>query len=35
MEIKREHHLNFWYVVIAFLLLVFIQGQIYRHAKFR
>ena len=25
MEIKREHHINFWYVVMAFIAILFIQ----------
>jgi len=25
MEIKREHHINFWYIVVAFLAILFIQ----------
>jgi hypothetical protein len=25
MEIKREHHINFWYIVIAMLAVMLIQ----------
>ncbi len=30
MEIKREHHINFWYVIVAFLAILFIQDQLVR-----
>ena len=25
MEIKREHHINFWYIILAFLAVMLIQ----------
>src|SRR4030088_2314070 len=25
MDIKREHHINFWYVILAFIAILFIQ----------
>ena len=25
MEIKREHHINFWYIILAFMAILFIQ----------
>jgi cell division protease FtsH len=25
MEIKREHHVNFWYIIVAFIAILFIQ----------
>ncbi len=25
MEIKREHHINFWYIILAFIAILFIQ----------
>ena len=31
MEIKREHHINFWYVVVAFIGILFIQELLIRH----
>ena len=30
MEIKREHHINFWYVILAFLGIMFIQDLLIR-----
>jgi cell division protease FtsH len=30
MEIKREHHINFWYVIIAFLGILFVQDLLIR-----
>src|SRR4051812_15670743 len=32
MEIKREHHINFWYVILAFLAILFIQDLLVRSA---
>jgi len=33
MEIKREHHINFWYVILAFLAILFIQDLLVRSAS--
>lgn len=30
MDIKREHHINFWYVILAFLAILFIQDLLVR-----
>jgi cell division protease FtsH len=32
MEIKREHHINFWYVILAFLGILLIQNFLVRSA---
>src|ERR1700722_12042323 len=32
MEIKREHHINFWYIVAAFLAILFIQDWLIESA---
>jgi hypothetical protein len=32
MEIKREHHINFWYVIAAFFAILFIQDLLIRSA---
>jgi cell division protease FtsH len=33
MEIKREHHVNFWYVILAFIAILFIQDLLVRSAS--
>jgi cell division protease FtsH len=33
MEIRREHHINFWYVVLAFVAILFIQELLVRSAS--
>jgi cell division protease FtsH len=33
MEIKREHHVNFWYVIVAFFAILFIQDFLIRAAS--
>ena len=33
MEIKREHHINFWYVIVAFFAILFIQDFLVRSAS--
>jgi cell division protease FtsH len=33
MEIKREHHINFWYVIAAFFAILFIQDFLVRSAS--
>jgi cell division protease FtsH len=33
MEIKREHHINFWYVIIAFMAILFIQDLLVRSSS--
>ncbi len=30
MDIKREHHINFWYVIAAFMVIVFLQDMFVR-----
>ena len=35
MEIKREHHINFWYVVVAFLGVLFIQDLLVQSATLK
>ncbi len=32
MEIKREHHVNFWYVILAFIAILFIQDLLVQSA---
>src|ERR1700689_2683527 len=32
MEIKREHHINFWYVILAFIAILFIQDLLVQSA---
>jgi cell division protease FtsH len=32
MEIKREHHINFWYIIVAFFAILFIQDFLIRAA---
>src|SRR5581483_9470334 len=31
MEIKREHHFNFWYLILAFMAILFIQDLLVEH----
>ncbi len=33
MDIKREHHVNFWYVILAVLVILFIQDYLVRSAS--
>ncbi len=30
MEIRREHHINFWYIILAVLAVILIQGLLYQ-----
>jgi len=32
MDIKREHHINFWYVILAFIAILFIQDLLVQSA---
>jgi cell division protease FtsH len=32
MDIKREHHINFWYIILAFIAIVFIQDLLVQSA---
>ena len=33
MEIKREHHINFWYIILAFMAILFIQDLLVRSSS--
>ena len=35
MEIKREHHINFWYIILALMALLLIQDFIVRATQTR
>jgi cell division protease FtsH len=35
MEIKREHHINFWYVIVAFLAVLLIQDLLVQTATLK
>ena len=33
MEIKREHHVNFWYIIVAFIAILFIQDYLVQRSS--